>query len=66
MLAVDIGGPQGDRRTMHGPRGGHVSFDLAGVASGLRRLGLEEVESGPVESGMPRLENLHYVLAEAA
>ena len=29
-------------------------------------LGLEELESGPVESGMKRLENLRYVLAEAA
>jgi ubiquinone/menaquinone biosynthesis C-methylase UbiE len=66
MLAVDIGGPQDDRRTMHGMRGSHVGFDLAGIASGLPRLGLAEIESGPVESGMRRLENLRYVLAEAA
>lgn len=66
MLAVDFGGPQDDRRTMHGPRGTHVSFDLEGIASRLPQLGLEELESGPVESGMKRLENLRYVLAEAA
>ena len=66
MLAVDIGGPQDDRRTIHGPRGSHVPFDLDGIASRLPRLGLEELESGPVESGMKRLENLRYVLAEAA
>lgn len=66
MLAVDIGGPQDDKRTMHAPRGGHIPFDLAGIASRLPRLGLEELESGPVESGMRRLENLRYVLAEAA
>jgi ubiquinone/menaquinone biosynthesis C-methylase UbiE len=66
MLAVDIGGPQDDRRTLHGPRGRHVPFDLDGIATRLPRLGLEELESGPVESGMKRLENLRYVLAEAA
>jgi FkbM family methyltransferase len=66
LLAVDIGGPQDNRRTMHGPRGVHVAFDLAGIASRLPRLGLEEIESGPVDSGMRRLENLRYVLAEAA
>jgi ubiquinone/menaquinone biosynthesis C-methylase UbiE len=66
MLAVDIGGPQNDRRTLHGLRGSDVSFDLDGIASRLPRLGLEELESGPVESGMKRLENLRYVLAEAA
>jgi ubiquinone/menaquinone biosynthesis C-methylase UbiE len=66
MLAVDIGGPQDDKRTMHSPRGKHVAFDLAGIALRLPRLGLEELESGPVESGLRRLENLRYVLAEAA
>jgi len=66
MLAVDIGGPQDDRRTLHGPRGSRVPFDLDGIATRLPRLGLEELESGPVESGMKRLENLRYVLAEAA
>lgn len=66
LLAVDFGGPQDDRRTMHAPHGGHVGFDLVDIASRLPRLGLEELESGPVESGMRRLENLRYVLAEAA
>ena len=66
MLAVDIGGPQDDRRTLHCPRGINVPFDLDGIAARLPRLGLEELESGPVESGMKRLENLRYVLAEAA
>jgi ubiquinone/menaquinone biosynthesis C-methylase UbiE len=66
LLAVDIGGPQDDKRTMHGPRGHRVAFDLAEIASRLPRLGLEEIESGPVESGIKGLENLRYVLAEAA
>jgi ubiquinone/menaquinone biosynthesis C-methylase UbiE len=66
-LVVDIGGKQdAARATMHAPHGGHVGFDLRELAPRLEPVGLTEVESGPVESGMPRLERLWYILARAA
>jgi ubiquinone/menaquinone biosynthesis C-methylase UbiE len=67
LLAVDIGGPQEDRkRTMHAPQGHQVHFDLDAVAERLPDVGLDVVETGPIESGMRRLERLRYVLARAA
>jgi ubiquinone/menaquinone biosynthesis C-methylase UbiE len=66
-LIVDIGGVQDAAKpTMHAPQGGHVGFDLRELASRLDPVGLTEIESGPVESGMPRLERLWYILARAA
>ena len=66
-LIVDIGGMQdAARATMHAPHGGHVAFDLRELAPRLEPVGLTQIESGPVESGMPRLERLWYILARAA
>ena len=66
LLIVDIGGPQEEGRpTMHAPHGRHVPFDLDAVAARLPNHGLEVVETGPIESGMRRLERLRYVLASA-
>src|SRR5207344_784693 len=57
LLIVDIGGRQDpDRRTMHGSRVGHVAFDLDRIAERLLHVGFAVVETGPVESGMRRLE----------
>ena len=67
LLIVDIGGAQEDgKRTMHAPHGGHVGFDLEAVAPRLAGVGLRELESGPIDSGMRRLEQLRYLLATAA
>lgn len=67
VLVVDIGGAQdAGRPTLHAPHGGHVGFDLRELAPRFEPLGLTEIESGPVESGMPRLERLWYVLGRAA
>ena len=64
LLAVDIGGPQDDdKRTMHAPQGHHVHFDLDAIGERLPDVGLDVVETGPIESGMRRLERLRYVLA---
>lgn len=66
-LIVDIGGTQdAARATMHAPHGGHAGFDLRELAPRLEPVALTEIESGPVESGMPRLERLWYILARAA
>jgi ubiquinone/menaquinone biosynthesis C-methylase UbiE len=66
LFVVDIGGPQAHgRRTMHAPHGGHVGFDLDAVTERLSSHGLEVIETGPIESGMRRLERLRYVLARA-
>jgi ubiquinone/menaquinone biosynthesis C-methylase UbiE len=67
-LLVDIGGAQDPvKRTLHAPHGGgrHV-FDLEAVATRLGDVGLRQLEIGPIESEMPRLERLVYVLAAAA
>jgi ubiquinone/menaquinone biosynthesis C-methylase UbiE len=66
-LIVDIGGVQdAARATMHATHGGHVGFDLRELAPRLQSVGLTEIESGPGESGMPRLEGLWYILARAS
>jgi ubiquinone/menaquinone biosynthesis C-methylase UbiE len=66
LLVVDIGGPQENgARTMHAPQGQHVGFDLDAVAKRLPHVGFEVVETGPIESGMRRLERLRYVLVRA-
>jgi ubiquinone/menaquinone biosynthesis C-methylase UbiE len=66
-LIVDIGGVQdAAKATMHAPHGGHGGFDLRELAPRLEPVGLTEIESGPVASGMPRLERLWYILARAA
>jgi ubiquinone/menaquinone biosynthesis C-methylase UbiE len=66
LLIVDIGGVQDHgKRTMHAPHAGRVAFNLAEVAPRLSNIGLEEVESGPIDSHMTRLERLHYILATA-
>jgi ubiquinone/menaquinone biosynthesis C-methylase UbiE len=66
LLVVDIGGPQENgARTMHAPQGRHVGFDLDAVAKRLPHVGFEVVETGPIESGMRRLERLRYVLLTA-
>lgn len=65
-LIVDIGGVQDAAKpTLHAPHGGHLRFDLRELAPRLEPIGLTEIESGPIESGMPRLERLWYVLAAA-
>jgi ubiquinone/menaquinone biosynthesis C-methylase UbiE len=65
-LIVDIGGVQDAAKpTLHAPHGGHLGFDLRELAPRLEPVGLTELESGPVESGMPRLEKLWYILAAA-
>jgi ubiquinone/menaquinone biosynthesis C-methylase UbiE len=67
LLVVDIGGTQDEgTRTIHARHGGHVPFDLDAVAERLASHGLEVIETGPIESGMRRLERLRYVLARAA
>ena len=67
LLVIDIGGPQDDgKRTMHAPHGDHVQFDLDAVAERLPNHGLAVVETGPIESGMRRLERLRYILAITA
>jgi ubiquinone/menaquinone biosynthesis C-methylase UbiE len=66
-LVVDIGGVQdATKSTLHAPHGGHVGFDLRELAPRFEPVGLTEIDSGPVDSGMPRLERLWYVLARAA
>lgn len=66
-LLVDIGGAQDPaKRTFHAPHGGRHAFDLEAVAARLGSVGLQELERGPIDSEMPRLERLVYVLATAA
>jgi ubiquinone/menaquinone biosynthesis C-methylase UbiE len=66
LLIVDLGGPQDDgRRTMHARHGDHIQFDLDAVAERLPDHGLDVVQTGPIESGMRRLERLRYILASA-
>lgn len=66
-LIVDIGGVQdAAKATVHAPHGGHLRFDLRELTPRLEQVGLTEIESGQVESGMPRLERLWYVLAAPA
>jgi ubiquinone/menaquinone biosynthesis C-methylase UbiE len=66
LLLVDIGGRQDpDRHTMHASRVGQVPFDLDRIAKRLPHVGFTVVETGPVESGMRRLERLRYVLAQS-
>jgi ubiquinone/menaquinone biosynthesis C-methylase UbiE len=67
LLLVDFGGVQAaGRKTMHAPHGGGVAFDLDRIAERLPHIGFTVVETGPIESGMRRLERLHYILARAA
>jgi ubiquinone/menaquinone biosynthesis C-methylase UbiE len=66
LLVVDIGGEQDRKSTMHAPHGGPLSFDLDRLAERLGSAGLEVVKTGPIESGMPRLERLRYLLATPA
>jgi ubiquinone/menaquinone biosynthesis C-methylase UbiE len=67
FLLVDIGGAQdSEKKTLHAPHGGGVRFDLAALAPRLEELGLRELASGSIDSEMPRLERLHYVLAARA
>jgi ubiquinone/menaquinone biosynthesis C-methylase UbiE len=67
VLVVDIGGEQAaTKSTLHAPHGGQVGFDLRELAPRFEPVGLTEMDSGPVESGMPRLERLWYLLARAA
>ena len=61
LLVVDIGGTQDpNRRTMHG----HASFDLDTFVPKLDHVGFRALDSGPIRSEMPSLENLTYFLAE--
>jgi ubiquinone/menaquinone biosynthesis C-methylase UbiE len=67
LLLVDFGGVQpAERKTMHAPHGGGVAFDLDRIAGRLPHIGFTLVETGPIESGIRRLENLRYILAEVA
>jgi ubiquinone/menaquinone biosynthesis C-methylase UbiE len=66
LLVVDIGGEQSGAPTLHAPHGGVPMFDLDAVAERLGNVGLEIVETGPIESGMRKLERLRYVLATPA
>jgi ubiquinone/menaquinone biosynthesis C-methylase UbiE len=67
LLAVDMGGEQdAARATMHSAPGHHAHFDLDAMAERLPNVGLDVVETGPIESGIRRLERLRYVLARAA
>jgi len=65
-IDVDMGGPQDGRPTMHARHGGPLPFDLDHVAEHLGDVGLVVVETGPIESGMRRLERLRYLLATPA
>lgn len=69
VLLVDIGGVQGDRRTVHVRRaaqhGSHV-FDLDAVVPHLDALGLRPVASGDVAFRLSRFERVRYVLATTA
>ena len=66
LLVVDIGGEQAGKPTMHARHGGAPSFDLDRIAEQLGGNELEVIKTGPIDSGMPRLERLRYVLATPA
>ncbi|HSL34707.1 MAG TPA: methyltransferase domain-containing protein [Candidatus Limnocylindrales bacterium] len=69
LLLVDIGGPQGDRQTVHVRRaaehGVHL-FDLDGVVPHLGSLGLRPLAAGDLEFRLSRFERVRYVLATTA
>jgi ubiquinone/menaquinone biosynthesis C-methylase UbiE len=66
LLVVDIGGDQDNKPTLHAPHGGPPSFDLDQISEQLGSAGLKVVKTGPIESDMPRLERLRYLLATPA
>lgn len=69
LLLVDIGGEQGDRRTVHVRRAAehHVHlFDLTKVAPHLGQMGLRELASGEIRFRLSRFERVQYVLAMSA
>lgn len=67
LLLVDMGGEQRvDGTTMHAHHGGPAPFDLDRIAERLPHIGFTVVETGPIDSGMRRLERLRYILARLA
>jgi ubiquinone/menaquinone biosynthesis C-methylase UbiE len=66
-VLVDMGGQQpAQAKTMHAHHGGRAPFDLDRIAERLPHIGFTVIETGPIESGIRRLERLRYVVAEAA
>ena len=70
LLALDIGGPQDKRRTLHARDAGahhvgHDHFDLSTMPPLLSECGLDEIEKGTVGFRLVRIGRLYYVLAAA-
>ena len=69
LLLVDIGGPQGDRDTMHVKRARHQGahlFDLVEIGPRLGHVGFAEVDSGDVRRQPAGLERIRYLVATPA
>ena len=69
LLLVDIGGPQGDRDTMHVKRARHQGahlFDLEEIGPRLGHVGFAEVTSGDIRRQPAGLERIRYLVATPA